>query len=637
MILVGFTVPDGERFEIPDTGHMAAIGQTQLSGKTTLLEAIAFRGRLKAIAFITKRGEGSFLTAHAIQPYFSEPTSDAEKPLWQWVKSILEASQQRRLNFEEAWIIRACEEPKQAKSLADVHANIKSLLAGEGEFVEKGRGKRKKKEWRWHRKPVTGMNASIYTSLKAYFDIVMPQLARLPYTKRLELKTGLNVMDLREYATETQALVIRSVMEWIYLHETGCRVIVPEAQDFVPQGRNSPVKMACETIVRKGAADRNFIWFDSQDMAAVDKVMLRACSIVFVGVQTEMHEVDRSMASMFTPTLRAEDIASLKIGFFYVRTPEVRGSKVYVEPAWMDSEPHAQAIARGELPVESARQMLRAFESSLKKNPRVPAPPQLLQVQIQTREDETDEENSASRSDREPVSPGSPDRPALDPGRAPGAGSENHAQGDDAMWEEKYKELETEHKALIGVHDAMAARMKVVENALKKAGIHVDVPTNFHEPSPSALDSLIKLGPKNPTAEAVPSGNGHGLRFTVPDLEYIYKYIRTRAADDKAVPNILEVLARRSEVHVKVIPHTISIAGEKMDGQLARLVYEGFFEKPRDRGAVGDELRRRGVLRQNANLKILSPYLAKLTEWGFLRNEPDGFHAVPGMKVHIEK
>lgn len=369
MILLGWEIGSGKRVEIPETGHLAWFGQTQLSGKTTALEAIAFRGELRAVAFITKQGEGGFLTGRMIPPYFSEPTNDEEQPLWRWVKSILEAGQQRRMNFEESWIIRACEDPRQAKTLADVHANIKSLLGGEGDYVEKGRGKKKKREWKYTRKPVGGINAGVYTSLKAYFDIVMPQLARLPYSKKLALGPGLNVMDLREYASETQALVIRSVMEWVYQHEKNVRVIVPEAQDFVPQGKNSPVKMACETLVRKAGANKNFMWLDSQDMAAVDKIMLRACSIVGIGVQTEGHEIQRSLDGLFIPTLKPVDIARLKIGEFFVRTPEARVSKVYVQPAWMESELHAQAIAKGEESVASARQMLTAFKTL--RNPKM--------------------------------------------------------------------------------------------------------------------------------------------------------------------------------------------------------------------------------------------------------------------------
>src|SRR5258706_2151763 len=520
MILLGFEIGTGRRVEIPETGHLAWFGQTQLSGKTTALEAIAFRGHLKAVAFITKQGEGGFLTGRMIQPYFSEPTNDEEQPLWRWVKSILEASQQRKMNFEESWIIRACEDPQQAKTLADVHANIKALISGEGRYVEKGRGKKLKKEWKYTRKPVSGMNAGIYTSLKAYFDIVMPQLARLPYTKKLDLGPGLNVMNLQGYAMETQALVIRSVMEWVYQHEKNVRVIVPEAQDCVPQGKHSPVKMACENLVRKAGANKNFMWLDSKDMAAVDKFALRACSIVGIGVQTEAHEIDRSLATMFSPALKPIDVARLKIGEFFVRTSEARVSKVYVQPAWMDSEIHAQAIAKGQESVAGARQMLRAFKDSRKE---VPPPPQLLQVQILEQEmpDEkrTSSPDSSNEKERNKSSiPAS--RSDVSPDSGDGASSDVRIQYErfsdadtsrkpserdtETMWKEKYETLEADHKTLIEAHDFLAAEVRRLQDetrALNAALLGQDAwasPASEHrrinhQPNATPLDeSLIE-------------------------------------------------------------------------------------------------------------------------------------------------
>ena len=407
-IFIGFEVPTGRRIEIPSEGHVAVFGQTQLSGKTTFIEAMVSRApaNVKAVAFITKRGEGSFLTAKMVSPYFSEPTNDPEQPLWRWVSAILEASQKRALRFEESWLIRACEEPKRAKSLADVHSNIISLIEGEGEYYQKTK---KKRVWRVIRKPVTGINQGVYTSLKAYFDIVMPQLARMPYTKTLDLKPGLNVMDLREYSMEAQGMVIRSVMEYVYRHERNCRVIVPEAQDFVPQGKNSPVKMACETMVRKGAADKNFMWLDSQDMAAVDKVMLRAVSILACGVQGEAHEMNRSIAHLFGAATRLtpRDIGSLKIGQFYLRLAGGDVTKVYVQPVFMDSEVHARAIAMGQESVSSARQILSKFkkdrdatEAQRRRDPH-------QQLQIQEAPDEQEEQASSTESDGEFIGRGS--------------------------------------------------------------------------------------------------------------------------------------------------------------------------------------------------------------------------------------
>ena len=615
MILLGWEIGTGNRVEIPETGHLAWFGQTQLSGKTTALEAIAFRGELRAVAFITKQGEGGFLTGRMIPPYFSEPTNDEEQPLWRWVKSILEASQQRKLNFEEAWIIRCCVEPRIAKSLKDVHENIKALLDGEGDYVEKGRGKKKKREWKYTRKPVSGINAGVYTSLKAYFDIVMPQLARLPYTKKLTLHPGLNVMDLREYAMETQALVIRSVMEWVYQHEKGVRVIVPEAQDFVPQGKNSPVKMACETLVRKAGANKNFMWLDSQDMAAVDKIMLRACSIVGIGVQTEMHEIDRSLAGLFTPALRPVDIARLKIGEFFVRTPEARVSKVYVQPAWMSSELHAQAIAKGEESVASARQMLRAFKISResKSAPPSPAPHQLLQIQTLDAPGEGDEkgdenephERNALPGDRasdSDVSNSSEDQESNSDAVSATLLRASETEDDEKMWREKYETLEAEHKTLIEAHDALAKEVHRLRRVITPRG---------------SVEHGVAL-------PADGSANGG-------DKEAFYRYVVDRAQKD---PGILELLTRQPELRVKVERQTVEMDDSTIVGRIARLVHEGYFKQPRNGPTVQKELKRRGCDQPTTNL--YKP-LNKLTEMGFLTLEPDGFQEVPEMKVLVQK
>jgi hypothetical protein len=797
MILLGWEIGTGRRVEIPETGHLAWFGQTQLSGKTTALEAIAYRGELRAVAFITKQGEGGFLTGRMIPPYFSEPTNDEEQPLWRWVKSILEAGQQRRMNFEESWIIRACEDPRQATTLAEVHANIKSLLVGQKTEVMRGR---KRSTDKWLRKPVTGINAGVYTSLKAYFDIVMPQLARLPYTKRLELHDGLNVMDLREYAMETQALVIRSVMEWVYQHEKGVRVIVPEAQDFVPQGKNSPVKMACETLVRKAGANKNFMWLDSQDMAAVDKIMLRACSIVGIGVQTEGHEIERSLAGLFTPQLKPVDIARLKIGEFFVRTPEAKVSKVYVQPAWMESELHAQAIAKGEERVESARQMLRAFKDSRKSiivddGCRTPGkttplellhgaphagreypPHQLKQILSQELPDVEESESlppvdaqsaardqGADRTDRPGDTDGHvgadadsgavrgfSDRPSqeeeekarkyglgdftLQPGdgaiymengrlkeslvggdgvvrhfdhdtglpwdqidkQEPGkhetqttqpgdtriagsperteSASENsplheavpgtsvrsergaNAPGSEgAMPEIKtsfdwltdalrgkesihsprfLEELRTfmrEHKILIEAHDALAVRVRNLEGQLVSDEQFED---RLRHPVPDFTPPRY-TGVDYPHPDDPPTNGGHGLRFTVPDLDYIYGYVKARAVADPSY--IVEVLAHRPEIRVKVERQVIHANGNTLDGRVALLVHEGFFDKPKTRVDVGNELRRRGVIEKNANLKVLSPRLSSLAEKGFLTIEGDAYKSVQEMKAQIAK
>lgn len=635
-ILLGFEIPTGARVEIPTDGHLAWFGQTQLSGKTTALEALVSRGGFKAIAFITKRGEGSFVTARTILPYFSEPTNDPEQPLWRWVASILEASQRRTMRFEESWIIKACEEPRHAKTLRAVYQNICDLLGGErGATIKKGKDRGKVK---WLRKPVAGLNQGVYTSLKAYFDIVMPQLARLPYTEKLDLRPGLNVMDLRNYSIEMQSLVIRSVMEYVYLHERNTRVIIPEAQDFVPQGKNAPVKMACETMVRKGAADKNFMWLDSQDMAAVDKVMLRAVSIMGLGVQGQTHEIDRAIDHLFGMSgLKPEDIGRLKIGQFFVRLPGGDVKKVYVQPAWMDSELHAQAIARGEEPVSSAKSMLRAYEKEREKT-----------HETQDRHEDAGTTGVADSPGNSVASLGA-DHAGDISVRHEVAEQETSVlatteftkgEGDD-MWKEKYDALKVEFDQLREAHDALAAQVRTLTSTSSSVpgapagaeGRGASVLGKGHGRPPADCDprDLQSVLGKNGESRGPVGSSIDGV-----DRNNLYAYIVQRAQSD---PRVLAVLAANPEIVVHLERKTISCNGDSLQGKLARLISEKFFDQPRDLPTVRAECLRRGWFGIKTPNAIFSreDSLSGLVSMGFLTVEPAGYQAVPNMKVHIRE
>src|SRR3990167_7597963 len=101
-IHLGYEVGTGNKVEIP-LRHLAVTGQTQLSGKTTTLEALISRSGLRAVAFVTKRAESGFQNAHTIPPYFRERAD------WQFVRSILEATMRQGMKFQTSWIVKLCE------------------------------------------------------------------------------------------------------------------------------------------------------------------------------------------------------------------------------------------------------------------------------------------------------------------------------------------------------------------------------------------------------------------------------------------------------------------------------------------------------------------------------------------------
>jgi hypothetical protein len=338
-VLLGFEVGSGDPVQIP-VGHLAITGQSQASGKTTTLEGLVDRCGLQAIAFVTKRGEGSFRVAKPIAPYFKDRTD------WPFISSILEATVSEKLKFQRAEIIKLCQAysgpegswPAPA-SLADVMRNAQTALL-----------------------KAKGIAGRVYTELFEYLRMVVPQIERLPYSKKLKLCRGMNVMDLTDYDFSLQALVVRSVIEWVHANERNTIIVIPEAWKFAPKQRKSPVGLAAEELIRQGAALRNFLWCDSQDLAGVSSVLLRQVTVWLFGVQRDMREVERTLEHIPSDTAKPTraDIMRLGKGEFVVAWEnELR--HVYVQPAWMSSV-HAQAIARGEEPVESAREIVRDFD-----------------------------------------------------------------------------------------------------------------------------------------------------------------------------------------------------------------------------------------------------------------------------------
>jgi hypothetical protein len=293
-------------------------GQTQQAGKTTCLESLITRSGLRAITFITKRGEGSFAGARRIDPYFREQAD------WQFVAAILEASRGEKLKFERAWIIRAS---KGARTLADVQRNVQRAMGS-----------------------AKGMSADVYLTLDAYLEVVVPEIARVRWAPGLALEPGVNAMDLTALSAELQHLVIKSSLDWVLAKERDTVVVMPEAWKFAPEGHGTPVKRSAEAFIRQAAGLRNYLWLDSQDIAGVWKLLLKSVPLWILGVQREANEVKRTLAQIPAGIgrPRSEDIATLELGQFYACWGR-HVLKVYVQPAWM-ADAKAQAIARGERP-----------------------------------------------------------------------------------------------------------------------------------------------------------------------------------------------------------------------------------------------------------------------------------------------
>jgi hypothetical protein len=325
-ILLGHEVRTGKKVVI-EPSHLITTGITQLSGKTTTLEALIKRSGLKAIVFKTKIGETGFSEGNLIPPYFKERSD------WQYVTALLEATLKERLKFERSWIMEVC---KNADSLLQIHNRIKEKLADT---------------------KTRGLSRGVYTTLDGYFEIILPQLQYANFSKTLTLSEGINIMDLERFKMEIQSLVIKSVLDEVLTNYKGIIVVIPEAWKYIPQDLGNPVKRTSEEFIRQGATNQNYLWIDSQDIAGVDKSVLKQVSIWILGLQTEINEVRHTLDQIPIPKRlkpKEDEIQTLKKGHFYFCSPDVV-KKVYVQPAWLD-EKTAKEVAVGKRDVNTVEQ-----------------------------------------------------------------------------------------------------------------------------------------------------------------------------------------------------------------------------------------------------------------------------------------
>lgn len=318
-ILVGFECGTGDEVRIRPA-HLFISGLTQKSGKTTTLEALVQRSGLSIISFITKPDEKCFDTGAHHKPFFQE------KAEWKVVEKLFEAQLGEKMKDVRPKLIELC---KREATLIAVKERIDNAL-------EKSKGTEKKS----------------LILLQAYFEDLFNALKNKEYTNTLCLKKGINLMDLTEYNEELQSYIINSVLNEILHKHNNTVVIIPEAWKFIPQSKRTPCKYSIEQLIRQGATQSNFLWFDSQDIAGVDKTILKNVSIWILGLQTEINEVKHTIEQIPLPKNRKptnDEIMSLKLGEFIICNDGVV-RKTYVMPKWMNQN-EAMNMARSRRPL----------------------------------------------------------------------------------------------------------------------------------------------------------------------------------------------------------------------------------------------------------------------------------------------
>jgi hypothetical protein len=610
MIHLGYEVRDessriagGAAVSIP-LNHMAVLGQTQQSGKSTTLEALAARGNLTAISFLTKPGEQSFRHITPIPAFFTEGATDE---YWKYAQDVLEYRLEKRLERRESGLLlQLCQ---------DYSRETSRPVMGTA-----GKSKREAVKYRWKgARTLRGLLANIedYTpltrprsieeglciQLREYLRPTVAELERLNLSSKLALVPGINVMDLTGFSDGLKMLVIRSVVEHIHHHRRKTVVIVPEAWKFIPEGRTTPAKSAVRKLIREGAAVGNFVWFDSQDLRGVDKELLRSVIVWLYGVQQERHEVEHTLKSLPDhPRPTATQLRRLGKGQFYLSYSSIF-IRVYVRPYGMEAE-HAKAVAIGEESPDTWRTISRHLATTASAAAAQPEP------------ESTQTGDAGNTNAVESIAV--PDPPA---GASPVVDTE-----DDAMWKERCEKLERLISLKMPLLDLSMLDLEIALPELQKDH---DVFSSTAQCKPT---DVLNNRPPIRAPLAVP-------QFAVPangDYEGIWRYILARAAQERPT-ELLRVLIERPELEIAVKRQALQADGKSSRGRLGLLIHEGFFAVTRPAGDIMAEFRRRGWMAATGRpIAVTGPQgIGWLLDAGFLTKEIDGYVAVPGVKIQV--
>jgi hypothetical protein len=648
MIHLGYETGTGKAVGIP-LAHMAITGQTQQSGKTTTLEALIDRGDVRAVVFVTKPGEKSFSEGRRILPYFKERAD------WEYVKELLEARLNESLGSKVGYLMRAC---SKARSLADVRKNIAAELP-------------KKKSSR----------PSMYEVLAGYIDLIIAEMERVEYTDKLDLVSGVNIMVLTGMSEEMQSLVIRSTIERIHQREHHTVLVMPEAWKFIPEGGRSPVYQALHTLIREGATNGNYVWIDAQDLAVVSKRILKSVSVWVLGKQQEANEVARTINHLIEPLhIRPDMIKSLGIGQFLV-CADGATKRVYVQPRWL-GELDALAIARGEESVETAQAIFRQKKRALAATERIKSNEGSKFIQrraenekrIQPDKGKTlsigggngDSDRSSSETSEvaqieNAAVPASIHRDSLrDSGQAGQAGQAAAGTGGVGVDDKNHilQRTDQDHARRIGQSDGtrhgsddeILSSNRTTKHPVGSGGTdrtaaagsgaidQGNEDTMWKERAEKAEAELIELRKRYqqlyadnvavPKYDGTSEGNGQFVTDREGQFNFIYQYVKERAEND---PGILELLATRPELRVRVEPKVLEAEENTLRGGLAILIQKGFFLTPKNGNTAFNELVRLG--RKIAKPNVYRE-LDNLAELGFVTKEADGYQAT-GMKITV--
>jgi len=325
-----FSVPSGEPVEI-EPFHYAIVGQTQFSGKTTLIKRLSTWAEtlgFRILIFDTKETVEDYSGFGREVPVCLRETTDSFVLI-----GLLESMFRRRLTPYYATLSRLTED---AKGFQDIISRAKEMET------------KTRSSW-------------LRDACRVLYDLLerlQAETSKVKTVPSLQLQDGINRMVINDFSLEAQQLIVKNAFEdALRKYKEKLILVLDEAFKFIPQGYSSPATRAVMQVITQGAKTGLYTWISTQFLAVTDKDPLKACAIKFLGTQDHITEVKHTLNLI--PEARGkfkpDDIMTLKLGHWILvrkRPPDVR--IVYALPVGVPTQ-LGRKVAVGEYAPEYVR------------------------------------------------------------------------------------------------------------------------------------------------------------------------------------------------------------------------------------------------------------------------------------------
>jgi len=337
-----FSVPSGEPVEL-EPFHYAIIGQTQFSGKTTLVKRLASwvaEDGYRVLIFDTKETEADYEGFGREISVCLRETTDSFVLI-----GLLESFFRRRLTQYYATLSRITE---GATNFEDMIRNARELES-------------------------TTRSSWLKDACRTLYDLLarlQADTAKVETVPKLKLhRQGISRMVINDFSQEAQQLIVKnSVEDVLRVYKKKVVVVLDEAFKFLPQGYSSAATRSVMNLITQGAKTGLYVWISTQFLATTDKDPLKACAFKFLGTQDHITEVKHTLALI--PEVRGkfdkDDIMKLSLGQWILVRKRPRDARiVYALPEGVPF-PYGKRVATGELTAENIRDqfLLKTVKSS---------------------------------------------------------------------------------------------------------------------------------------------------------------------------------------------------------------------------------------------------------------------------------